>query len=142
MIRITYRILGNYALSEDIVQNVFLILLSKQVDINNYEKPSAWLYKTLRNLIGNEIKSRKRKQIVSLSEIPELLSDDCYFKLLSDLLPLGLAENEREILIMHYEVSLSHREIAFYHNITECAARARLSRAKKHCKELLIKDLV
>ena len=56
---------------------------------------------------------------------------------LAEVLPAGLSAGEREILLLFYEEECSHREIARRLGISEMNSRARLFRARNHCKKLL-----
>ena len=139
MIQVASRVLGNVETAEDVVQNVFIVLLARQEEVKQLEKPAAWLYKTLRNQIGNELQRAKYRQTLSIDEQLELGITDTYFSSLSDALPPELTEQERDILCLFYEDRLSHKEIAKRLDKSVFASRARLSRAKARCKKIFLK---
>jgi RNA polymerase sigma-70 factor (ECF subfamily) len=136
MVRAARRILDNEELAEDIVQNVFIILLAKQEEIRNHENPTGWLYLTLRNQIGNEMQKEKYRKSLPLDERLAAEEDRYHFPL-RDCLPEGLTEDEKEILIFVYEMDLTYEEISERLGRSVLACRTRLHRAKIHCRKLL-----
>ncbi len=140
MAQVAYRIVGSREAAEDIVQNVFIVLLAKKEAVSKMENQSAWLYQTLRNQIGNELKRKKYRQTQSLDESVDLASFDVYFEELALHLPRGLSEKEREILVMRFEEQMSLDEIAERLGISYAAAGTRLSRAKVRCKNYYKSD--
>lgn len=136
MIQEAQKVLLNYESAEDVVQEVFMIAWLKQDILRKLEKPSSWLYKVLKNQIGNELQRSKYRKAIPLDDHPELISPDISHGTLSDILPVGLSEQERNLLILFYEEQLSHEEIARQIGKSVCASRTALTRAKKHCKKL------
>ena len=134
------RILGNRDAAEDVVQSVFVIALARQQEVMRHDNPVAWLYVTLKNQIGNEIQRTKHRQTISLDEIMELSSNDTYNECLSELLPYGLNESEKQILLLFYEKQLSHEQISAISGKSVLACRTCLHRARNKCKEILEKE--
>lgn len=135
LIGTAYRILGNREAAEDVVQNVFLVMLAQQETVSRLDQPSFWIYKTLRNQIGNEMKRQKYRQAERLDEALDIASYDECFPDLRSQLPPGLSEADQEILSLCYEEQLSYAEIAERLGISALAAGARLSRARARCKK-------
>ena len=46
MIKTANAILNNSAVAEELVHDVFVILLMKRSEVENYENPGAWLFRT------------------------------------------------------------------------------------------------
>ena len=49
-------LLGDPKVAEDVVQDVFVVLLLKQEEVRQHNNPKGWLYKTLFNRIKREQK--------------------------------------------------------------------------------------
>ena len=54
MVQAAYRRIGDWHLAEDLVQETFLTACWKANQICSHTNPTAWLYKTLNNLIMRE----------------------------------------------------------------------------------------
>jgi RNA polymerase sigma-70 factor (ECF subfamily) len=136
-----YAICGNYAMTEDIVQETFTkAILSLDDSHDNF---IAWLYMVGRNLCFNEMKRRGR---ISLpGEIPETASD-------TDILAefIGAEENgrlynamlqlpvrARQIIVMQYFSGLPHSRIAQVLGITTGNVKVIAHRAKRELREKL-----
>ena len=132
--------LNDWALAEQIAQDVFLFLLLNREKIEKYDHPGVWLYKVLYNRIGNEMQRANRHFEIPFRTEHERIPDDSkLFQKLEDVLPEGLTEAERQILIWFYEDNLDCSEIGKRLHRTAHACEGRLYRARKRCKELLLK---
>lgn len=132
--------LGSKETAEDIVQDVFILLLAKQGEVRKYQYPRGWLYKTLRNLIGNHLQKEQCRKSVPLDERVELPVSDTYQFSLADSLPKGLTSIEQEILILFFDVGLSYEEIAERLHCSVFTCRTRLHRAKIRYRELYLQE--
>ncbi len=56
------RILGNDADAEDVVQEVFGLLLERGITMDNVDAASSWFYRTTTNRALNVLRSRSRRQ--------------------------------------------------------------------------------
>lgn len=139
LVKVAYYILWDEDLVEDIVQDAFSALLIKQKQLRDHPNISGWLTKTVRNMVDNERnRARYTREIPLLPEYepaangppPDFLS----------LLPPELSKSEQQILYLHIEVGLSHEEIAARLGCKPEASRMRLSRARRRCRELLLKN--
>lgn len=138
MMNIAYRILKDRSAAEDVVQNVFIILIAKHVQIRNeHQNPEGWLYVTLRNQIGNELQRLNRRNDISLDQLQNQASKDSVDGSLEHVLPSGLKEGERQLLLMHYDVGLSYEEIAEKIGCSVLTCRTKMCRARAHFKQLL-----
>lgn len=139
MRRLAAQILHDEATAEDMVHNVFLLLLSHQEEVRQYTNPAGWMYIVLRNQIGNELQRAERNKVISLDFADcRTLQYEERTNSLMEILPQGLREEERDLLTMFYEERLSHAEIAEKLGCTELACRCKLYRVKKRCEKLLI----
>ncbi len=137
--KIACRSLGSEAIAEEIVQEAFLILLCKHDEVKVHPNSAGWLVIAVQNLIKNELNRACIRREVAITEEP---MDHRYIanEKLEDVLPAGLTEEERDILIWYFDYQLSHKEIAVKLEISEGACRTRLYRAKEHVKNLLLKN--
>lgn len=130
-------LLNNKNTAEELVDETFLILWSKREMLRKHPNISGWLYITLKNLIYNETRLSKYQRETPLTYETANLATDESEDSLSDLLPKGLAEQERQILIMFFEQKLSYEEMASELGISVLACRTRLCRAKAHYKKII-----
>lgn len=137
MIQLAQRLLGSIESAEDVVQNVFIILLTKKDQVMVHPCPQAWLFATLRNQIGNELQRQKYRNAKSLDGGPEISQEDDYAFSFCDCLPSGLTSSEKEILSMLFEDGYSYEEISRKMGKSILACRTKSHRAKNHCRELL-----
>ena len=100
MVQTARRLLGSSESAEDVVQNVFIILLAKKDQVMVHPCPQAWLFVTLRNQIGNELQRQRHRNTDSLDDGYEIGQEDNYEFPFCDCLPPGLTNSEREILSM------------------------------------------
>ena len=132
---VAYHLTGDMALSEDLAQDVFIMALLHPERLIDHPKREGWLMVALYNMVNNE-KRRMRQSELSLTEVKEPFTAD-EIRGLGEILPKGLSEQERNVLIWYYEEELDYREIANRIGISEGACRLRVFRAKKHCAVLL-----
>lgn len=100
-----------------------------------------WVYKVLRNIIGNEYQ-RVARSTELFSRIGGLSGDSSYRMETADALDVrralaGLRETDREILYMAYWEDLTRAEIASILGISTVTVRVRLLRARQTLKALL-----
>ena len=139
MLRYASYQLRNQSVAEELVEESFVRMLQRREELTGHPNLAGWLWKTLQHLILTEVKLAKYHREVPLdpalnAAAPEPEEDD-----LSGVLPEGLSEGEREVLVLFYQEELSHQEMAARLGISEMNSRTRLFRAKNHCKKLLEK---
>ena len=69
LLNFAYRFLGNTEEAEDVVQETFLRLYRNRHAYRQIAKFSTWIYTIASNLAKTELRKRKRRKIVSISEI-------------------------------------------------------------------------
>ena len=108
MVQAAYRRIGDWHLAEDLVQETFLTACWKANQICSHTNPTAWLYKTLNNLIMRELHRSYHKE-VALDEWNEAReSMDIPMHL---YLPTGLSEQDKELILLRIDkkpVSYTH----------------------------------
>lgn len=124
--------------AEDVFQDVFLLLL-KEKDARYWEPEhlKAWLLRVAINRCHNTARSRRRKQTLSLDEVPELSSeltegDNELWEALGHL-----PEKYREVVVLHYVEGYKTEEIAELVECSDSTVRSRLCRGRQKLKEMI-----
>ena len=124
--------------AEDLTQEAFLLFLSKAPMVQEEGRsPGGYLFITLRNLMGDALRQRRRRKTLSYGEVPDEGKDDVYFASLRDALPPDLDEKDREILIAYYGDQIGYEELSKRLGISVNQCRVRVFRAKNRCRKLL-----
>lgn len=130
------------AAAEDLAQDVFLLFLKQASRIKDtYENPAGFLYITMRNFIGDELRRNRRRQSVPYDDSISAAICDHYFDSIADHLPAGLKPQEKELLTLYYGEQLSYEQIAAHYGISVGTCRTRVCRAKEKCKKLLSAEI-
>lgn len=135
---LAYRMLGDLARAEDVVQDAWLRWQGRQVEV---DAPKAFLLKVVTNLCLNELDSaRARREEARGDRLPEPIDlnetaigqlemlDQISMAFLVVLQRLTAAE--RAVLLLHDVFNLGHAEIAGLLGKTEAACRQLLRRAR------------
>ena len=141
LLRIAYRILGNWADAEDVAQEVFLRLHRHGLDFPNDAVLGAWLYRVTANLCVD--RSRRARPT---DELPELIaaSTSAEAELLREerkrLLMRALATlpaKERAAVVLREIDGLATTEVAEILGSSEGTVRSQVSKAMTRLRELL-----
>lgn len=132
----------NHSDAEDIMQDVFLKLLKHNKSFNNEEHLDKWLTVVCVNESKNYIKSPFRKNTVFLDEAKDLYTFDTVndYDIFKSV--MSLPKKERTAIHLFYYEDLPVKEIAKMLKIKESAVKTRLSRGRKHLKEMLGDELI
>ena len=133
--RIAFRMIGRSDVAEEIVQETFILALSKWETLKEHPAPEKWLVVTLSNLVKNEKRLQvfKDMSIEELFHIPAAEAEQG----IGEILPRQLAKEDKEVLIWRYELKLDYQEIADRLGISESGSRSRVFRAVERCRKLL-----
>ncbi len=144
---ITYNTTGDITLSEDIAQETFITAWKNLKSLRDKSKFKSWLYGIARNISSNYIR-RKYKDVtyhsIALENINEKPSlqvtprDEAISKEEENILWQSLREipeTYREPLILYYRENQSIKMVADALDISEDAAKQRLSRGRNMLKE-------
>lgn len=137
---LTRRLNGDHHIADELTQETFTLAWEKRREI--HDDAVGWLFVTARNLMLNHLKSVRRHPTDELTDIsvpiryaqaPADANDhlDLYLAL------SGLTDPEREVLRLKYLEDLSDHQIGEVLKISPDAVRQRLTRARKHARELL-----
>lgn len=137
--RYAFRLCGNVADAEDLVQQTFVVAQEKLHQLRQADSVRSWLYTVLRN---GFLKSRRRPRPVAaesveldIESVPEAVADGEEIdrerlQLVLDALP----DEYRLVLVMFYFEECSYREIAAKLNVPIGTVMSRLSRAKQRLR--------
>ncbi len=123
--------------AEDIVQNVYLKLLSKNVPIRK-EHEKAFLFKMTANMCKDYLKSSKSKPMLNYDELEYLIDgesdidddDKSFYHCL-----MSLKEMYRVPIYLHYYEGYIYSEIAAILKLGESAVAMRIKRGKEELKK-------
>lgn len=147
-LRAAYLISGNYADSEDIVQETFAASYLNRKDLKKPEAFKSWFYRTLSRNAWRICKKKKREQpseeIYSDDmEAPGEILNDIVMKeeetLLYDAI-LSLPAKHRTVIVLYYYNQMSIKEIAKACGCLEGTVKSRLHHGKAKLKEILEKS--
>ncbi|MBN1155140.1 sigma-70 family RNA polymerase sigma factor [candidate division KSB1 bacterium] len=78
MFNFIYRYLGDFELSKDVSQKVFIKVYKNLRHLKSPEKFQSWIYQVAANLCKDEIKSLKRRSAISIESIQENNTESNY----------------------------------------------------------------
>jgi len=119
LLRYTCELVGQRAVAEEIVQDVFLQL---HIHWENVDSPRAWLYRSARNKAFNHIRDHQRETVNGRSSTTQSLCDESEtpIKAMAKLEAIetlheaidSLQEADRQLVRMKYFDGLKYREIS------------------------------
>ncbi len=145
LLNFAYRFLGNYEEAEDVVQETFLRLYRKRHAYRQIAKFSTWIYTIAGNLAKTELRKRKRRKLISISdmgfdekdfELEDFRADtergtdralmDKYLQKAIEELPPRF----RQVIVLRDIQELSYEEIGDIINAPLGTVKSRLNRAR------------
>lgn len=152
LVNFAYRFLGDKEDAEDITQETFLRVYKKKNAYKNVAKFSTWIYTIAGNLAKTELRRRKRKKLMSLTNLGfedkdfEIKSEDprpdeALDKVVkNDLIQSAidsLPEKFKEVIIFRDIQELSYEEISKIVKIPLGTVKSRVNRGRLKLQELL-----
>jgi len=140
--RYAYRLSGNAADSEDLVQEAFGKAMTRMDQLRNPDFVKPWLYRILRNIYLHRVRDEKRHRVIPLESAGELAAkQDSEVPMIEpERLQAALNELEesfRSPLILYYFEGFSYREIAEQMDLPIGTVMSRLARAKSYLRTKL-----
>jgi len=140
--RYAYRLSGNAADSEDLVQEAFGKAMTRMDQLRNPDLVKPWLYRILRNIYLHRVRDEKRHRVIPLESAGELAAkQDSEVPMIEpERLQAALDELEesfRSPLILYYFEGFSYREIAEQMDLPIGTVMSRLARAKSYLRTKL-----
>jgi RNA polymerase sigma factor (sigma-70 family) len=147
---LAYSACGDISHSEDLAQETFIIAWRKLGDLKEPAKFKSWLYGIERNLINNAFRQQTRNPLAASEPLDESLTTSAPF---SNPAEQAISKEEegilwrslehipeayREPLILFYREHQSIERVAEVMDLSEEAARQRLSRGRKLLHERVI----
>ncbi|MCD7947145.1 MAG: RNA polymerase sigma factor [Oscillospiraceae bacterium] len=109
-------ILHNWQSAEDVLQDVYLRIWDAAAMYHPQGKPMAWILTITRNLSLMKLRDKERQHFSLIEQADSLTGEDVIGDRLNRMLIQtaldALAEEEREIVVLHALSGLKHREIA------------------------------
>ena len=152
LLNFAYRFLGNVVEAEDVVQETFLRLYRKKHAYRQIAKFSTWIYTIASNLAKTELRKRKRRKLVSISdmgyddkeyEIEDVRADtergadralkEKYIQQAID----DLSPRFKQVIILRDIQELSYEEIGKIINAPLGTVKSRLNRARLKLQDKL-----
>lgn len=126
--------LGSREAAEDLVQETMARALTSAPGLAGEDHVRAWLHRVASNLAVDEIRRRGRRRLEPLDDAlvaagPVAGADDDATDVRDAL--ERITAHERLLLLLRFQLGLTHREIAALLDVSEPAARQRLSRARR-----------
>ena len=144
-----YYFVNDSDLSEDIIQDTFLILWKKKHTYKEIAKFSTWLYTIAGNLARSELRKKKRRETLNFSDISdrefivedkkEDTSDQEYLKKQLYKALGKLEQDIRNIIILRDIQELSYDDISIILNIPIGTVKSRINRARLKLKDKVFK---
>jgi RNA polymerase sigma-70 factor, ECF subfamily len=137
--RVAYRLSGQPADAEDLIQQTFLVAQEKLDQLRDVDTAAGWLVTILRNLFLKQCRDRvKLVSLTDLADAPETQPDNLETSR-DDLQAalLALPEEYRLVLVLFYFRELSYKDIAQSLGIPLGTVMSRLARAKAQLKRHL-----
>lgn len=142
--RFCFRMTGNDAVSQDLVQEVFMRVLKYRESFRDDSRFLPWVYGMARNACIDHFRRNKREPVLA-DELPEAISPEPpasekivvgedIGRLRKAL--LGLPPEKREILVLTRFESRKHAEIAEILDCSVGAVKVRVHRAVKQLREI------
>ena len=134
---------GNTAIAEDILQDVFIQVINKIDSLDDKTKLSSWLYQICRNKIIDHYRTKKITTVsidefdmfdLDLPEQEKSGIENCIRILISEL-----PANFNAILLESEIENITQKDIAENQNLSLPAVKSRLKRGRSLLKEKLLR---
>ena len=152
LINFAYRYLNDFDDAEDVVQETFMRVFRKKKAYKNVAKFSTWIYTITGNLAKTELRRRRRRKILSLSNLgyedkdfelkdikkgPEESVDEIIQDGVIQQAINSLPEKFREAIIFRDIQELSYEEISTIVKIPLGTVKSRVNRGRLKLQEKL-----
>ena len=141
--RTAYGVTGSHEDAEDVLQNLFLRLLRRELSPDIRKNPKAYLYRAAVNLALDTVRARKRQVLIEDAERLETLApmhdrsvDDELHRRLYEAIA-QLKPRAAEILVLRYVHHKSDAQIAKMLGVSRGTIALRLFRSRARLKKLI-----
>lgn len=137
VMHIAYTYLKNKADAEDIVQDIFVKIMTHPPAFNDEKHEKAWLIHVTKNQCINALNKRKHN-VCSLDKVaPPVVYDEYTAESAVLAAVQSLPEKYRIVVYMYYYEGYATREIASLLKMNHTTVRSCLRRARTQLKDLL-----
>lgn len=152
LLNFAFRFLGNMEEAQDVVQETFLRLYRNKNAYRRIAKFSTWLYTISSNLAKTELRKRKRRKLVSISDLgfedkeyeiedhranTERQADSSLKEKIIQSAIEELPPRFRQVIILRDIQELSYEEVGKILNIPLGTVKSRVNRARLKLQEKL-----
>jgi len=153
LMNFVYRFLGDRDISTDIVQDTMIKFYLKKDSYQSIAKFSTWIYTIAGNLSKNELKRRKRRTILSISNddpddytlqiedknfvAPDRAADNSIKSEIIQKALLKVKPIYREVVILRDIEGMSYDEISDMTDLSIGTVKSRINRGRAHLQKLL-----
>lgn len=132
MLKYAVAALKNEEQAQDAVQQAFLVAYERSDRLMVSPQPRGWLFKTLKNVIGNYFKKKERlEKLTWAAESYAVDEEDVFIKYRGII-----SDEELELLVSIYCDGVSYAEAARARNISLSALKKRVQRALKRFEDV------
>ena len=131
------RRVGDPCLAEDLVMETLLVTWRRIDEVQCHPVPIGWLYVTLGHIITREMSRKYHEMERSIPLLNLSPTNDCAVGLL-EMIPPSLSNSDAQLLFWRFQDSLDYDEIGEKLGISTDAAKQRVYRAIKACREQLV----
>jgi RNA polymerase sigma-70 factor (ECF subfamily) len=127
----------NRETADDLVQETFIRVMAhlSLLDQLNRHQRKAWVFRTLKNLFLDEVRSRNRRDVLAWDLLQDALLSTGFW---TDHLPFDIfeetPERDRSLLRQRYQLGMTSVEIARGMRIRQAAVRSRIHAAIKRLR--------
>ncbi len=140
ILRISYMYLKQTYCAEDICQEVFLKLISKDLEFKSQQHEKSWIIRTTINACKDHLRTDFWKRVVELDDALELEASDKTESGLLDLVML-LPKNYRVSIYLYYYEGYQVNEIAILMGKTANTVSSYLYRGKNKLRKMMENDI-
>ena len=141
LLRFILKRVADKATAEDILQNVFIKILTNINSLKDSTKMKSWLFQITRNAIIDHYRKSKKSENnhLELSEEDDEISSDVMEEVESWVTPFihSLPQKYQEALILSEINGMPHKEMAIQLGISYTAAKTRVHRGRTMLKQKL-----
>jgi RNA polymerase sigma-70 factor (ECF subfamily) len=153
LMNFVYRFLGDRDVTTDIVQDTMIKFYLNKDSYQSIAKFSTWIYTIAGNLAKNELKRRKRRVVLSISNddpdditlqiedkkfvAPDRAADNSIKSEMVQKALLKVKPIYRELVILRDIDSFSYEEIAEMTDLSLGTVKSRINRGRAHLQKLL-----
>jgi RNA polymerase sigma-70 factor (ECF subfamily) len=140
-----YRMCGDAALSEDLVQNLFMRMIRYRQSFSGQGQFRSWMYQMARNLLADHYRKNKKVARNDFKEAKELWEDEEQAQTQEEQVQMlekamqYLSDDKRELLVLSRYQGLRYREIAEMKETTEANIKVKVFRAIKELRDIFQK---